>query len=176
MERLTERSLDYCTQHCPSEKMISCAFYKDGQAERCLIANMYDRLAAYEDTGLEPEQIVRALDTLECFDNIGIKRGNEIVKAEQEGRIVVLPCKVGDTVFVFHNGRRNCKWPHNMKKGHIYEVTVSGMRLHEWSDDWSVLLLFDTKEMTGDYEFSFGEFGKTIFSTRSKAEAAIKGA
>ena len=54
--------------------------------------NLYNRLREYEATGLEPEQIIRARDTLECFDNIGIKRGNEIVKAEQEGRLVVLPC------------------------------------------------------------------------------------
>lgn len=99
----------------------------------------------------------------------------EYENAEQEDRLVVLPCKVGDTVYVFYTGRRNCKWPCNMKKGQIYEVTVSGMRLHDWSDDWSALLFFDTKEMTGDYEFSFDEFGKTIFQTRAEAEAAMKG-
>lgn len=57
MKRLTERSLDYCTQLCSDEDAISCAFYKGEQEEKCWRANMYDRLAAYEDTGLEPEQV-----------------------------------------------------------------------------------------------------------------------
>ena len=92
-----------------------------------------------------------------------------------DGRLVVLPCKVGDTVYVFYTGRRNCKWPCNTKKKKVYEVNVSGMRLHDWSDDWSVLLFFDSKEMTGDYEFSFDEFGKTIFQTRAEADTAMKG-
>jgi len=111
---------------------------------------------------------------MQSISNMNARMG-EILQAEQEGRLVVLPCKVGDTVYVFYTGRRNCKWPCNMKKFKIYEVTVSGMRLHDWSDDWSALLFFDTKEMTGDYEFSFGEFGKTIFLTRAEAEAALKG-
>lgn len=58
-----------------------------------------ERLAAYENTGLTPEQIQAAKETLECFDNIGIKRGNEIVQAEQEGRLAILPCKVGDDIW-----------------------------------------------------------------------------
>lgn len=94
--RLTERSLDYCTQHCPSEKMISCAFYKNDQAERCLIANMYDRLAAYEDTGLEPEEVKEI--TSWSYGPFHKKMGDWL-KAEQEGRLVVLPCKVGTVVW-----------------------------------------------------------------------------
>lgn len=55
-----------------------------------------ERLAAYEETGMTPEQIRNAQETLQCFDNIGIKRGNEIVKAEEEGRLVILPCRAKD--------------------------------------------------------------------------------
>lgn len=56
-----------------------------------LIDILLDRLAAYEDTGLTPEEIMAdmpdttaieaALDRYQC--------------AEAEGRLVVLPCKVG---------------------------------------------------------------------------------
>jgi len=41
-----------------------------------------DRLAAYEDTGLTPEEVA------------------ELAQAKTDGRCVVLPCKVGDKVFV----------------------------------------------------------------------------
>ena len=40
-----------------------------------------DRLAAYEDTGLSPEQV------------------QELAKAKADGRLVVLPCKAGDVVW-----------------------------------------------------------------------------
>ncbi len=33
-------------------------------------------------------------------DGIPVERLSEICRAEQEGRLVVLPCKVGDTVYV----------------------------------------------------------------------------
>ena len=98
----------------------------------------------------------------------------EYENAEQEGRLVVLPCKVGDTVYTFYNGK-NCKWPTNMKRRKIYETLVSGIRLHDWdADDWRLLLLFDTKEAFGCYEFSFSEVGKTVFLTRAEAEKAME--
>lgn len=117
-----------------------------------------DRLAAYEETGLEPEQIIRARDTLECFDNIGIKRGNEIVKAEQEGRLVVLPCKVGDTVY-FHTYAKNATvdlgiQPHEVTATRAYVVTRG-----EFSDVGHLAQ----------------HFGKTVFLTREEAEKALRG-
>lgn len=61
-----------------------------------------DRLAAYEDTGLTPKQIKLALDTLTLFDKIGVDRGKEITDAEADGRLVVLPCKVGTPIWRTH--------------------------------------------------------------------------
>lgn len=47
---------------------------------------IFDRLAAYEDTGLEPEECAK------------------YAQAEKEGRLLVLPCKAGDMVY-FRRGR-----------------------------------------------------------------------
>lgn len=80
-----------------------------------------DRLAAYEDTGLEPEEITTepygcvfycnrkcnlygdfCAEGPGCPDEIGaeaVKHLLELAKAEEDGRLVVLPCKVGDTVY-----------------------------------------------------------------------------
>ena len=116
------------------------------------------RLAAYEDTGLEPEQIIRARDTLECFDNIGIKRGNEIVKAEQEGRLVVLPCKVGDYVYI-----------PSIESQEAIRVRVQGISV---SVSGRTILRF------GGYpaESAWGDgCGKDWFLTREEAEKALKG-
>jgi hypothetical protein len=53
---------------------------------------LLDRLAAYEDTGLEPEEIKQVQVAL---DKIPFGRFYEIMQAERDGRCVVLPCKVG---------------------------------------------------------------------------------
>lgn len=46
-----------------------------------------ERLAAYEDTGLEPEEVAA------------------LAEAEQDGRLVVLPCKVGEAFGADKRGR-----------------------------------------------------------------------
>lgn len=143
MERLTDMAQGYCEVYCDfwakcTEEPENCQWKNE--------VNLYNRLREYEATGLEPEQIIRARDTLECFDNIGIKRGNEIVKAEQEGRLVVLPCKVGDTVY------RTWSVP-----GREPVITAHVMDEVEFIVKW-------TKH-----------FGKTVFLTREEAEKAMEG-
>ena len=70
-----------------------------------------DRLAAYEDTGLTPEEVKRMSNILM---DVGIDyncsweyvknwllddRLRKLAEADKDGRLVVLPCKVGDTVY-----------------------------------------------------------------------------
>ncbi len=67
-------------------------------------ANYIDRLALYEDTGLEPEEIKRLpsawMEKVKELEAIGdIDRLRELAAADKEGHLVVLPCKVGDTVY-----------------------------------------------------------------------------
>lgn len=71
------------------------------------------RLAAYEDTGLDPEDIITgkemaeiacAMNLLKEYQEIGTPdRLRELAQADKEGRCVVLPCKLGDTTFVVAN-------------------------------------------------------------------------
>lgn len=52
-----------------------------------------NRLAAYEDTGLEPEQVRRCLEFEDIFLDEYIKydRLRELAQADRDGRCVVLP-------------------------------------------------------------------------------------
>ena len=84
MERLT---YDFCVgdKHCWQVKgadNLECREVCRNQGENgctdCPIAKAFDRLAAYEETGLEPE---------------------ELAQSEKEGRLVVLPCDVGDKLY-----------------------------------------------------------------------------
>lgn len=50
------------------------------------------RLKAYEDTGLEPEEIKRAFCAAQFTGvQVDMERGHKIIDAEKEGRLVVLP-------------------------------------------------------------------------------------
>jgi hypothetical protein len=60
------------------------ASHVDPQKRYMLFVN---RLAAYEDSGLSPEEV------------------QELVQAKAEGRLVVLPCKVGQRVWVIKDGK-----------------------------------------------------------------------
>lgn len=72
------------------------------------------RLAAYEGTGLEPEEILSAVDMakiacalheLNTYKKIGpIDRLRELKQADDEGRCVVLPAKPDQTIYQWRIG------------------------------------------------------------------------
>lgn len=121
-----------------------------------LIRAAVERLAAYEDTGLEPETITRAQETLRCFDLIGIKRGNEIVTAEEEGRLLVLPCKVGETIYYLNPFDE-------IEKGRITMIQQKA----NGTLKFRVTTTF-SHDVTSD------AIGETVFLTREAAEAKLK--
>lgn len=155
----------------------------------CSQRKVWERLKAYEDTGMEPEQIRDAQETLRCFDNIGIKRGNEIVTAEEKGRLVILPCKVGDTVWVAGEKRVvkceideaylddvkgleylvsfNCEY---LEQGGDY---CTGCPFYSWHQNYSGE--WDCDGVWGNASVKGADFGKTVFLTLEEAEAALKG-
>ena len=82
----------------------------------------------------------------------------ELLQAEADGRCVVLPCKIGDTVYAYPtiNGE-----PY----GELYEKTITGISLE-----------FQTKTSDGAFGgFTPGRIGKTVFLSRAEAEAALSG-
>lgn len=63
------------------------------------VAMIADRLARYEDTGLSPEKVSWMKEVVEAdFENdtSRFERAHNLHVADKEGRVVVLPCKVGE--------------------------------------------------------------------------------
>lgn len=124
-----------------------------------------ERLAQYEDTGFSPEEINRIQETLvttqrlkkEQYDMLG-----KYLKAEAEGRLVILPCKIESEVF-------------GIWLGSVVPASVIGFHFYEWREGYSVRVMFDTRKISGTRDFSFEAFGKTLFFTQEEAEAALKG-
>lgn len=139
-----------------------------------------ERLAAYEDTGLEPEDLKRAFnedDVLKLAGQaLGItpERLRELVKADREGRCVVPPCKVGQKVKVdvrTWGNVWNYKTVENGKFliGEIVAITKTKKQTLvkirvEHNVSW--------KRPTRRYPAS--AIGKTVFLTRGEAEAALR--
>ena len=111
MERLT---YDFCigNNHCWQVKgadNLECREVcrnQDGKGcKDCPIAKAFDRLAAYEDTGLEPEDFKRSFDEDALlkltgqFLDVTPNRLRELAQADREGRCVVLPAKPDQIIY-----------------------------------------------------------------------------
>ena len=162
MERLSDTAIEIINE-LHTERL-------DYSSEYIPLIDAANRLAAYEDTGVEPEEIEDSIGwmspvcvqcdgktsdgirTEKCGypDNITkcleqSKHLAELAQAEQAGRLVVLPCKVGDTVY-----------------------QIDAERVYESEVKW---IIFDCD----DIAFDERAIGGSIFLTREEAEAALKG-
>lgn len=96
-------------------------------------------------TAKEMAEVACALNLLKEYQSVGsVEHFRELVQAEKDGRLVVLPCKVGDTVYQTDGLR-------------VYECKVKK-------------IVFDTDGVGFDDE----AIGKYVFLTREEAEAALK--
>ena len=145
MERLT---YDFCVgdKHCWQVKgadNLECREVCRNQGENgctdCPIAKAFDRLAAYEETGLEPE---------------------ELAQSEKEGRLVVLPCDVGDKLY-------------DVTLGEVREkIVISLSMLLSKSVNHLVIHAENFRNAVTSYELQ--DIGKTVFLTREAAETALE--
>ena len=168
MERLTEKhylGTDHymkCSGSCNVDMdCIDCPSFD------CLV----ERLAAYEDTGLEPEEVLPkdkadeiALKLMRLADLESIcnyTRLRELAEADKDGRVVVLPCKVGDRLYEV-TGRKTIS---------VYEVRAIRVELFCLFIEWDIVEGFAWQSLAG---INAGEIGKTVFLTSEEAEKALE--
>lgn len=155
MERLTFEG-NFCDiAQC---KEIPCPY--NGE---CSQRKVWERLKAYEDTGLTPEDCARAteIDDILLDEYYPIGRMRELIKADNAGRLVVLPCKVGDRLYEV-TGRKTIS---------VYKVRAIRVELFGLFIKWDIVEGFVWQSLSG---INAGEIGKTVFLTREKAEAALE--
>ena len=96
------------------------------------------------------------------METINVAHGKLVVleEMEEQGRLVILPCKVGDALFVTNE-----------------RTVLPAVRMVEsvaWHNGRVIIRAVNSR--TGiDYYCSAEDFGKTVFLTREEAEAALKG-
>ena len=96
--------------------------------------------------------------TRSAYRQIGINKLAAYENAEESGRLVELPCKVGDTVFFIKAAFTFLPEP---CAGMVRSITLT---------EKEILL------RTPDRTFGIDKIGKTVFLTREEAETALKGA
>ena len=166
MERLTEKhylGTDHymkCSGSCNVDMdCIDCPSFD------CLV----ERLAAYEDTGLTPErcaEFARAdaegrYIVMRDAEQEGVARLRELAEADKDGRLVVLPCKVGDRLYEV-TGRKTIS---------VYKVRAICVELFGLFIEWDIVEGFVWQSLSG---INAGEIGKTVFLTREEAEKALE--
>ena len=125
----------------------------------------YCRLKAYEDTGCEPDEVLpkgkadeimlklMRLADLESLCNY--TRLRELAEADKDGRVGVLPCKIGDTVWLTRGFYTAYQEP--------VAVTVTAIR---FSGDTCTII-------TDQRRFAAQAIGKTVFLSLAEAEKAL---
>ncbi len=150
MERYSDRAIeiinelhtariDYENEYIP---LIDCA----------------NQCAAYEDTGLAPEEVSTLVKDWSDLRTIigecgGIDRVRALAEADRDGRLVVLPCKVGDTVYFALLGR--------IIEKQVFSIVSFSNSTRIYCDG------------TSEY-FRPEDIGETFFLTREKAEKALE--
>lgn len=124
-----------------------------------------DRIAAYEETGPEPEDMKRAFNEDAILKLAGQVLGvssdrlRELAQAKKEGRLVVLPCDVGDKLY-------------DVTLGEVREkIVISLSMLLSKSVNHLVIHAENFRNAVTSYELQ--DIGKTVFLTREAAEAAL---
>ena len=113
-----------------------------------------------EDNGIM--QGMKEAGIFAMFKDVSIDRIIELASAEREGRVVVLPCKVTDLLYVIYSP----KHPANPSdKGKWFMATARVNRIKLGAKGFSI--------ETWMGSFSESEIGKTVFFTQAEAERAL---
>lgn len=88
--------------------------------------------------------------------NMPLDKFEELIRAKQEGRLIVPPCKVGDTVYVCFLRTR------------VIECKVAQITIEHIEDIGMSFICY------GGMRFDMRHWGKTVFLTREEAEKALE--
>ncbi len=151
-ERLTARTSAgavYLVNVKQDEQAVDCQSRNTAQC----IMDSWNRLAAYEDLGTVEELA-------------------EIVAAKQDGRLVVLPCKVGDTVYkISYDCTKRIRYNPFDENG--YSTAELCLKCDTYPCDIHKTVIPVTVESKDWMWENKAAFGKTVFLTREEAENSL---
>ena len=124
-----------------------------------LVDVLLRQLADYEDTGLTPEGVKDLqfrVKTAELSAGASLHHVIDLVQAEKAGRLLVLPCKIGDAVYI-------------LDEDEVYEATIWNIESYK-NVRGNLVVLFVCGTMG---TFSLDDWGKTVFPDEKQALQAL---
>lgn len=115
-----------------------------------------------------------ASDNLPCgensydYKNLLIEKLGKYEDLEEQGRLVKLPCKVGDKLY-YTDSYYNAVVPVRLN-----EVIIQFVGINTYSYQYNCCSFDECGDVCEEYEFDNNDFGKTVFLTKSEAEAKLK--
>ena len=178
MERLTDkawRNFDPW-ECCGQDKYCQRGCHDPGGCTKgCIVPQLYARVGAYEDTALTPEEVLpkdkadeialklMRLADLESLCNY--TRLRELAEADKAGRVLILPCKVGDTLYRVNKGA----------KEPVIMMRVIQLYIKQIHKDRTVMRIDAINDADmGESCYLPCDIGERIFLTREEAEAKLK--
>ena len=164
MERLTDkawRNFDPW-ECCGQDKYCQRGCHDPGGCTKgCIVPQLYARLGAYEDTRMTPELVQKIAELAIWIHKNGLEKIKKWIEADKAGRLAVLPCKAGDTVYEVTSRKT------------ISEYRVKAIRVELFCTiiEWDIVAGFVDKSIFG---VPVDEIGKTVFLTREEAEKALE--
>lgn len=168
MERLTFEG-NFCD-------IARCKEVKCPYDTACSQKQVWERLKAYEDTGLTPErcaEFARAdaegrYIVMRDAEQEGVARLRELAEADKDGRCVVLPCKVGDVMYKLFREHTECTSYQVRKDNYCCE----GCMVPCDSREVTVIRAIQPNSLPEVVRY-IEDIGKTVFLTREEAEKAL---
>ena len=147
MERLTDCAQGYCEMYC--KKYMLC--FED--PEDCAFK---DEIKLYD--------AIKSIEGIVPFDRL-----LELACADKAGRLVVLPCKVGDTVYVIDKGDYTHAFKPYVRPKPVREISWKATSRKDLG--WGLILAGGDCGTSARYKLS--SIGKTVFLTSEEAKAAL---
>ena len=144
MERLT---IDEIIEHCDRKTGM---YEKTCDVKYLETAVMGNRIKEY----WEHKQVAEYLRKFKYYEDL-----------EEQGRLIKLPCKVGDKIFLDFAGFGK----------DVDKFTVKDFHLDCFEDGETILFCdYESNDRTLSGQIDVIEFGKTVFFTKSEAEQKLK--
>lgn len=98
-----------------------------------------------------------------------------------DDNIIVLPCRVGDTVWKIEDVRHldsKDPWTYHYKKEVvefiIRSISISCNSKGKWTKKFRICEVRDGKVIDHQHNIEFDDFGKIVFSNREEADKALE--
>lgn len=133
-------------------------------------APFVDRLAEFEESGFHTEDLQKIRKEILYSQAFGItmsrERFDEICEAERNGRLLALPCKVGDTAFATNV---------SFSFAPYIRCVVIGFQISTFEKEEKLFVeLEEIDPPCASLFVSADDFGKTVFLNEAEAKTALK--